>query len=161
YIFLTFVTENFPKGLIGLLVAIVFMASMGATASAINSLASTTVIDIYKRFVSKKGTERGYLSASRVFTFIWGVCCVAVALYASKLGNLLEAVNILGSLFYGTILGIFIVAFYVKRAGGQAVLTAAIITEIMVVSLWWFDVMAFLWLNLVGCAGVVLFSLLF
>ncbi len=161
YIFLTFVTENFPRGLIGLLVAIVFMASMGATASAINSLASTTVIDIYKRFVSKTGTERGYLSASRIFTFVWGIFCVIIALYASKLGNLLEAVNILGSLFYGTILGIFIVAFYVKRAGGRAVLAAAILTEIMVVSFWWFDVMAFLWLNLVGCMGVVLFALLF
>lgn len=161
YIFLAFVTENFPKGLIGLLVAIVFMASMGSTASAINSLASTTVIDIYKRFVSKTGSDRGYLSASRVFTFIWGVFCVIIALYASKLGNLLEAVNILGSLFYGTILGIFVVAFYVKRAGGRAVLIAAILTEVVVVSLWWFDVMAFLWLNLVGCAGVVLFSLLF
>lgn len=161
YIFLTFVTENFPRGLIGLLVAIVFMASMGATASAINSLASTTVIDIYKRFVNKAGTERGYLSASRAFTFVWGIFCVAIALYASKLGNLLEAVNILGSLFYGTILGIFIVAFYVKRAGGRAVLTAAILTEILVVSLWWFDVMAFLWLNLVGCLGVVMFALIF
>ncbi len=161
YIFLSFVTENFPKGLIGLLVAIVFMASMGATASAINSLASTTVIDIFKRFVRKEGSERQYLSASRIFTFIWGVFCVIIALYASKLGNLLEAVNILGSLFYGTILGIFVVAFYVKRAGGKAVLWAAILTEIIVVSFWWYDVMAFLWLNLVGCAGVVLFALLF
>lgn len=161
YIFLSFVTENFPKGLIGLLVAIVFMASMGATASAINSLASTTVIDIFKRFVKKKGSEGQYLSASRAFTFVWGVFCVIIALYASKLGNLLEAVNILGSLFYGTILGIFVVAFYVKRAGGKAVLWAAILTEIIVVSFWWNDVMAFLWLNLVGCAGVVLFALLF
>lgn len=161
YIFLTFVTENFPRGLIGLLVAIVFMASMGATASAINSLASTTVIDIYKRFVRKTDTERGYLSASRAFTLVWGIFCVIIALYASKLGNLLEAVNILGSLFYGTILGIFIVAFYVKRAGGRAVLAAAILTEIIVVSLWWFNVMAFLWLNLVGCMGVVVFALLF
>src|SRR5690606_12629077 len=161
YIFLSFVTENFPKGLIGLLVAIVFMASMGSTSSAINSLASTTVVDIYKRFVSKTGSERQYLSASRIFTLIWGVFCVFIALYASKLGNLLEAVNILGSLFYGTILGIFVVAFYVKRAGGKAVLAAAIVTEVVVVSFWWFDVMAFLWLNLVGCTGVVLFSLLF
>mgnify|MGYP001239281150 CR=1 FL=1 len=161
YIFLSFVTENFPKGLIGLLVAIVFMASMGATSGAINSLASTTVIDIYKRFVSKKGSERGYLSASRIFTLVWGIFCIIIALYASKLGNLLEAVNILGSLFYGTILGIFVVAFYVKRAGGKAVLWAAVLTEVVVVSFWWFDVMAFLWLNLVGCAGVVLFSLIF
>lgn len=160
YIFLSFVTEHFPKGLIGLLVAIVFMASMGATASAINSLSSTTVVDIYKRFVNKEGSDSRYLGASRLFTLVWGVLCVLVALYASKLGNLLEAVNILGSLFYGTILGIFVVAFYVKRAGGQAVLWAAVLTEIIVVALWWFDVMAFLWLNLVGCVLVVVFALL-
>ncbi|WP_257658554.1 sodium:solute symporter [Parapedobacter lycopersici] len=161
YIFLSFVTDNFPKGLIGLLIAIVFMASMGATASAINSLASTTVIDIYKRFVRKKGSEQGYLSASRIFTLVWGIFCVIIALYASRLGNLLEAVNILGSLFYGTILGIFVVAFYIKKAGAKAVLCAAVLTEFIVVSLWLADVMAFLWLNLVGCAGVVLFALLF
>lgn len=161
YIFLSFVTDKFPKGLIGLLIAIVFMASMGATASAINSLASTTVIDIYKRFVRKKGSEQGYLSASRIFTLVWGIFCVIIALYASRLGNLLEAVNILGSLFYGTILGIFVVAFYIKKAGAKAVLCAAVLTEFIVVSLWLADVMAFLWLNLVGCAGVVLFALLF
>jgi len=161
YIFLSFVTESFPKGLIGLLIAIVFMASMGATASAINSLASTTSIDIYKRFINKDGGERSYLSASRIFTLVWGIFCMIIALYANRLGNLLEAVNILGSLFYGTILGIFVVAFYVRRAGGRAVLWAAILTEIMVVTIWQLDIMAFLWLNLVGCAGVVLFSLLF
>jgi len=161
YIFLSFVTESFPKGLIGLLIAIVFMASMGATASAINSLASTTSIDIYKRFINKDGGERSYLSASRIFTLVWGIFCMIIALYANRLGNLLEAVNILGSLFYGTILGIFVVAFYVRRAGGRAVLWAAILTEIMVVTIWQLDLMAFLWLNLVGCAGVVLFSLLF
>src|SRR5690606_19430507 len=160
YIFLSFVTENFPKGRIVLLIAIVFMASMGATASAINSLASTTVIDIYKRFVSKNGSESGYLSASRAFTLVWGIFCVIIALYASRLGNLLEAVNILGSLFYGTILGIFVVAFYVKRAGATAVLYAAVLTEVIVVSLWLSNAMAFLWLNLVGCVGVVLFALL-
>lgn len=161
YIFLSFVTESFPKGLIGLLIAIVFMASMGATASAINSLASTTSIDIYKRFVNKEGSERSYLSASRIFTLIWGILCVIVALYANRLGNLLEAVNILGSLFYGTILGVFVVAFYVRQAGGRAVLWAAIVTEILVIITWQLDLMAFLWLNLVGCVGVVLFSLLF
>lgn len=160
YVFLSFVTENFPKGLIGLLVAIIFMASMGATASAINSLSSTTVVDIYKRFVNKEGSDKRYLHVSRMFTLVWGVLCVLIALYASKLGNLLEAVNILGSLFYGTILGIFVVAFYVKRAGGKAVLWAAIVTEVIVISLWWFNVMAFLWLNLVGCVLVVLFALL-
>ena len=161
YIFLSFVTDHFPKGLIGLLIAIVLMASMGATASAINSLASTTSIDIYKRFVHKTNTQKGYLNASRLFTLIWGVFCIGVALFASRLGNLLEAVNILGSLFYGTILGIFVVAFYLKKVGGKAVLWGAILTEIIVVYLWKMDVMAFLWLNLVGCAGVMLFSLVF
>jgi SSS family solute:Na+ symporter len=161
YIFLSFVTESFPKGMIGLLIAIVFMASMGATASAINSLASTTSIDIYKRFVNKSGDEKSYLSASRLFTIGWGVFCIIIALYANRLGNLLEAVNILGSLFYGTILGIFVVAFYVRSAGGRAVLWAAVLTEILVVTIWQLDLMAFLWLNLVGCAGVVIFSLLF
>ncbi len=161
YIFLSFVTESFPKGMIGLLIAIVFMASMGATASAINSLASTTSIDIYKRFINKSGNDKSYLSASRIFTIGWGVFCIIIALYANRLGNLLEAVNILGSLFYGTILGIFVVAFYVRSAGGRAVLWAAILTEIIVVTIWQLDRMAFLWLNLVGCVGVVLFSLLF
>src|SRR5690606_9630536 len=120
-----------------------------------------TSIDIYKRFVNKEGSEKSYLSASRIFTLIWGILCVLVALYANRLGNLLEAVNILGSLFYGTILGVFVVAFYVRQAGGRAVLWAAILTEILVIITWQLDVMAFLWLNLVGCVGVVLFSLLF
>lgn len=161
YVFLSFVIQSFPKGMIGLLIAIVFMASMGATASAINSLASTTSIDIYKRFVNKDGSEKSYLTASRIFTLIWGVLCVLVALYANRLGNLLEAVNILGSLFYGTILGVFVVAFYVRKAGGKAVLWAAILTEIIVLIIWQLDVIAFLWLNLVGCLGVVLLSMLF
>lgn len=161
YVFLSFVIQSFPKGMIGLLIAIVFMASMGATASAINSLASTTSIDIYKRFVNKDGSEKSYLTASRIFTLIWGVLCVLVALYANRLGNLLEAVNILGSLFYGTILGVFVVAFYVRKAGGKAVLWAAILTEIIILIIWQLDVIAFLWLNLVGCLGVVLLSMLF
>lgn len=161
YVFLSFVTEYFPRGFIGLLIAIIFMASMGATASAINSLASTTSVDIYKRFINRKGSERSDLSASRLLTLMWGVFCVIIALYANRLGNLLEAVNILGSLFYGTILGIFVVAFYVRKASGRAVLWAAILTEIMVIGIWQLDWMAFLWLNLVGCVGVVLFSLIF
>lgn len=159
YIFLSFVKEAFPRGLIGLLVAVIFLASMGATASAINSLASTTVIDIYKRFVNKEGSEKTYLKASRYFTLAWGVIIVIVALYANQLGNLLEAVNILGSLFYGTILGIFLVAFYVRKVGGKAVFWAAVISEIIVISIWKLDVIAFLWLNLIGCVIVILMSL--
>ena len=160
YIFLSFVTSTFPKGLIGLLIAIIFLASMGATASAINSLSSTTVVDIYKRFINKKGSDRGYLYASRLFTLLWGIITLIVALYASQLGNLLEAVNILGSLFYGTILGIFLVAFYVKRIRGKAVFWAALLSEVVVFSIWKADIMAYLWLNLVGCVCVILFGLI-
>lgn len=160
YVFLSFITTTFPKGLIGLLVAIIFLASMGATASAINSLASTTIVDIYKRFMNKDASDQGYLNASRLITFAWGIFTILIALYASQLGNLLEAVNILGSLFYGTILGIFIVAFYVKRIGGRAVFWAAVISEIIIVAIWKMDVVAFLWLNLIGCALVVIVGLI-
>lgn len=156
YVFLHFVTTTFPKGLIGLLIAIIMLASMGATASAINSLASTTVIDIYKRFINKNGSEKSDLRASRISTLSWGIFTVLIALFASKLGNLLEAVNILGSLFYGTILGIFLVAFYFKSIGGKAVFWAAILTEIIVFIIWKVDVIAFLWLNLIGCIIVIL-----
>lgn len=160
YIFLSFVTSTFPKGFIGLLIAIIMLASMGATASAINSLASTTVVDIYKRFINKQASEKRYLAASRIFTIGWGIFTVVIALYSSKLGNLLEAVNILGSLFYGTILGIFLVAFYVKRVGGKAVFWAAVISEILVIWIWTLDVVAFLWLNLIGCVLVIFIGLI-
>ena len=133
---------------------------MGSTAGALNSLTSTTVIDIYKRFVNKDGTDKNYLIVSRVFTLLWGLVCIGMALFASKLGNLIEAVNILGSLFYGTILGIFMVAFYLKRINGNAVFIAAIITEVIVFACWILKVMAFLWLNVLGCILVVLIALL-
>ena len=160
YVFLSFVTKYLPQGLIGLLIAIIFLASMGSTSSALNSLASTTVIDIYKRLVNPNASDKKYLSVSRWTTIIWGVFCILMALYASKMGNLIEAVNILGSLFYGTILGIFIVAFYFKKIGGSATFTAAIITEIIVFSCWMMDVMAFLWLNVVGCLLVMLIAVI-
>lgn len=155
YVFLSFVTQAFPKGLIGLLIAIIFLASMGSTASAINSLASTTTIDIYKRFINRDATEKQDLLWSRIFTLLWGSFTVAIALYANRLGNLLEAVNILGSLFYGTILGIFIVAFYMKKIKGKAVFIAAIFSEIIVIGIWYLDKIPFLWLNLIGCLAVM------
>lgn len=158
YVFLSFVTSVFPKGLIGLLIAVIFLASMGSTASAINSLASTTTIDIYKRFINRDSSEKQDLLWSRLFTLIWGIFTVAVALYANRLGNLLEAVNILGSLFYGTILGIFIVAFYMKKIHGKAVFYAAILSEIIVVSIWMMNKIPFLWLNLIGCVAVMLIA---
>jgi SSS family solute:Na+ symporter len=161
YVFLSFVTKYLPKGLIGLLIAIIFLASMGSTASALNSLASTSVIDIYKRLINKEAGPEKYLKASRWSTLIWGAVCIAMALYASKIGNLLEAVNILGSYIYGTILGVFLVAFYLKHVNGKAVFYAALLTEVIVCVCGWQKVVAYLWLNLIGCVLVVLIALLF
>jgi len=159
YIFLSFVTQYLPKGLIGLLIAIIFLASMGSTASALNSLASTSVVDIYKRLINKNATDREYVKASRWSTVVWGVVCIIMALFASKIGNLLEAVNILGSFIYGTLLGVFVVAFYVKSVKGKAVFYAAVLAEIIVCILGFNDVVAYLWLNVIGCLLVVFFAL--
>ncbi|MBC7655029.1 MAG: sodium:solute symporter [Oligoflexus sp.] len=160
YVFLSFVTKYLPKGLVGLLIAIVCMASMGSTASALNSLASTTSVDIYKRLINKTGNDSKYLNISKLTTLFWGIVSITMALFASKLGNLLEAVNILGSLFYGTILGVFLVAFYVKSVGGKAVFYAALLTEFFVFIAYKFDWMAYLWLNLFGCVLVIGFGLI-
>lgn len=158
YVFLSFVTRYLPKGLIGLLIAIIFLASMGSTASALNSLASTSVVDIYKRIINPNATDQNYLNASRLATVFWGVICIGMALYASRIGNLLEAVNQLGSYIYGTILGVFIVAFYLKKINGTAVFTAAIITEAIVCGLGYFDAIAYLWLNAIGAVLVIVIA---
>ncbi len=157
YIFLYFVMHYLPRGVVGLLIAIIFLAAMGSTASGLNSLASTTVVDFYKRLSPKERTERKELNVSRIVTVAWGAFCMIVALYAGQMGNLIEAVNILGSLFYGTILGIFLVAFYMKGVKSRPVLLAACITEALVVTAWLMDWTSFLWLNLIGC--VVLMAL--
>ena len=151
YIFLYFVMHYLPRGIVGLLIAIIFLAAMGSTASGLNSLASTTVVDFYKKLRPKERTEKRELNASRGATIAWGVFCMVVALYAGQMGNLIEAVNILGSLFYGTILGIFLVAFYMKSVKSNAVLLAACITEVFVVVSWLREWTSFLWLNLIGC----------
>lgn len=152
YVFLSFVMEYLPVGLVGLLIAIIFLAAMGSTASGLNSLASTTIVDFYKRFHQREESESYYLAASRWVTVLWGVFCVVVAFFASRLGdNLIEVVNILGSFFYGTILGIFLVAFWMKNVKGTAVFYAALLTEAFVIAAWYFNVMAFLWLNVLGC----------
>lgn len=155
YIFLHFVVNNLPKGLVGLLIAIIFLAAWGSIAAALNSLASTTVIDIYQRMYKKEETDGHYLQVSRWWTVAWGVFCIAVAQFASQLGSLIEAVNILGSLFYGVILGIFLVAFYCKRIGGTATFYAAIVSEMAVVGIFFWNIVSFLWLNAIGCFLVI------
>jgi Na+/proline symporter len=160
YVFLNFVTHFLPRGLIGLLIAIVFLASMGSTASALNSLASTTVVDIYKRVINPAASDKTYLNASRLATVFWGLVCIAMALYAAKLGNLLEAVNKLGSFIYGTVLGVFVVAFYLKKVKGSAVFIAAIVSEIIICIMGFYEVIAYLWLNAIGCFVVIIIALL-
>jgi SSS family transporter len=158
YVFLTFVTHYLPRGLIGLLIAIIFLASMGSTASGLNALASTTVVDIYKRILKPNESDHSYVTASRLATVFWGLVCICMALYASKIGNLLEAVNQLGSYIYGTILGVFIVAFYLKKIKGTPVFIAAVITEAIICIMGYYDTVAYLWLNAIGCIGVIIIA---
>ncbi len=158
YIFLRFVIDYLPTGLVGLLIAVILLASMGSVASAYHSLASCSVVDIYKRMYRKDSSMQDYVGASRWATFFWGIFCIFVAQYASRLGSMIEAVNVLGSLFYGVILGIFLVAFYFKNIKGRAVFWGAVIGEIFVVISYWKDLTAFLWLNLIGCVLVIIFA---
>ncbi len=161
YVFLTFVINYLPKGLIGLLIALVICASMSSTSSELNALASTTVIDVYKRSFRPNKSESHYLKASQWMTIGWGAYAILFAEFASSLSNnLIEAVNILGSLFYGTILGIFLVAFYVKSVKAKAIFQAAILAEIAVLFCWKFTNISYLWFNLIGCAAVILLGLL-
>lgn len=153
FIFLSFVIAYLPAGLVGLLIAAILFASMSSTSSELNSLATTSVVDIYKRMVKPDAPDSHYLWVSKVATALWGFWAIAFAQYASRLGSLIEAVNILGSLFYGTILGIFALAFLVKRVSGTATFYAAVITEVCVLFLAYFPPIevAWLWWNVIGC----------
>ncbi|WP_276135273.1 sodium:solute symporter [Polluticoccus soli] len=159
YIFLYFVKHTLPKGLVGLLFAVIFLASWGSISAAINSLASSSMMDI-QLLVKDEPDKSRQLMLGRLHTLGWGIFCIGVAMFATRMGSLIEAVNILGSLFYGTILGIFLVAFYVKRAGGTVVFTAAVIAEACVVIVYNLDIVSFLWLNVIGALVVVIVSLL-
>ncbi|MGB3076458.1 MAG: sodium:solute symporter [Chitinophagales bacterium] len=158
YIFLTFVLTYLPKGLIGLLIAMVFCASWNSTAAELNALATTTVIDIYRRSINTTATQMQYVWVSKWATLGWGIFAICVAQLANKLGSLIEAVNVLGSLFYGNILGIFLIAFFLKKVAGTPVFIAALITELVVIMLYSQDAVAFLWLNLIGCITVMLLA---
>lgn len=167
YIFMTYVMDYLPIGMIGLLFAVMFSAAMSSTASELNALASTTTIDLYKRSINKKGDETHYLKSSRWFTFLWGALAILFATTASLFENLIQAVNYLGSIFYGTILGIFVVAFYFKKIKGNAVFIAAILAEISVITIdllnryelapEWLQ-LGYLWYNVIGCGLVILFG---
>ena len=161
YIFLTFVINFLPIGLVGLVLAAILSASMSSTAAELNALASTTVIDIYKRIFKKNASDRHFLIVSKLATLFWGMYAILFALYANHLGSLIEAVNILGSLFYGTILGIFLVAFYFKKIRGNATFLAAIIAEMVVLACYFFTEIPFLWYNVIGCVILIMIAQLF
>ncbi len=166
YVFIHWVTRNLPVGLIGLLLAVIFSAAMSSTASEINALATTTVVDLYKRNFARKRDDNHYLRVSKLLTIIWGVIALIFATFASLFENLIEAVNIIGSLFYGTILGIFIVGFFFKNIRATPVLIAAIISEILVITTITLSAtgvinLSYLMLNLIGCALVVMIAHIF
>jgi solute carrier family 5 (sodium-dependent multivitamin transporter), member 6 len=159
YIFLRFILDHLPHGFIGLLIAIIFSASMGSVASAYNSLAATTLIDVISKTRFKPTTKAKELIFSKGLTIFWGLFCVIVAAFAQKLGNsMIELVNILGSWFYGVILGIFIVAFYFKSLNAKSVFVGAVIAQILIIIIWNFEWVAYLWLNPIGVILVFIFS---
>lgn len=169
YVFMRFVMDNLPQGIIGLLFAVIFSAAMSSTASELNALGSTSTVDLYKRSIKKDASDQHYLLSSKVFTAFWGLGAILFATYASLFENLIQAVNLLGSLFYGTILGIFLVAFFMKWVKGQAVFIAALLSQALVLfvhfsngdimdgKLW--DI-GFLWYNPIGCLAVMIFAAL-
>lgn len=159
YVFLRFVLAEFPSGLVGLLIAVILCAAMSATASALNSLGTTTVIDFYKRSVRPGASDAHYLAAAKGFTIFWGALAVAFAAGASLFENLIQAVNILGSIFYGPMLGVFLVGFFTRRVGGSVAFVAVVLAQAAVVAVWLGSSIGFLWYNVVGCAVVVAVSL--
>jgi len=159
YIFLRYVFDYLPAGLIGLIISVIFSASMSSTSSELQALAGTTVVDIYRRMIKSDADEAHYVKVSRWSTLLWGLYAIAFAMFANRLGTLIEAVNILGSLVYGTILGIFVVAFFVKSVGAKAVFVSAILAEGIILLLFKYSDVPFLWYNVIGCLAVVGFGL--
>lgn len=155
YIFIGFVMANLPRGLVGLLLAVILCAAMSSTASELTALGGTSVVDFYKRSFRPAAPDRHYVRAAKLFTAGWGVLAVLFAAFASLLDNLIQAVNILGSLFYGAILGLFLVAFFVKRVRATPVFLAALAAEAAVIAAWLTTSIGFLWFNVIGCALVI------
>ncbi len=154
YVFIHFILTNLPRGLIGLLLAVILSAAMSSTSSELNALGSTTTMDLYKRNVPGK-REKHYVAVSRGFTLLWGIIAILVACTANLFDNLIQLVNIIGSIFYGNVLGIFLLAFFIRYVQGKAVFIAALITQAVIIYFWYVDLMPYLWLNLVGCAIVM------
>ena len=157
YVFINFILENLPKGLVGLLLAVIISAAMSSTSSEINALATTTSIDILKRNFSYVNDDN-IVFFTKLMTLFWGLCAIAIACVAYLADNLIQLVNIIGSIFYGNVLGIFLIAFFLKALKSNAVFIGAIITQIIIIIAWFYDWMPFLWLNVFGCVMVILIS---
>ena len=160
YVFIHFILNNLPRGLIGLLLAVILSAAMSSTASELNALASTTAIDLYKRNVKEEKNEEHFVKASKWFTLLWGLIAISVACVAKLSENLVELVNIIGSIFYGNVLGIFLLAFFIKYVRGNAVFIAALITQVLIVIVFILDWLPYLWLNLLGCVLVMAIAII-
>ncbi len=166
YIFMNFVMNNLPIGVVGLLFAVIFSAAMSSTSSELNALGSTTTIDFYKRNINKTAVDKHYLHSSKLFTLLWGIIAILFASYLSLFENLIQAVNLIGSLFYPTVLGIFVVAFFFKQIGSNAVFYAALLSQAVIILIHYLNTlekagiftMGFLWYNALGCILVVLFG---
>jgi len=160
YVFIHFILNNLPRGLIGLLLAVILSAAMSSTASELNALASTTTMDLYKRNEKSEKDDKHYVNATKWFTLGWGILAILVASVANLFDNLIQLVNIIGSIFYGNILGIFLLAFFVKKVKGNAVFKAAVITQILIIITYKLDILPYLWLNLLGCFIVMSIAIL-
>lgn len=159
YIFINFILNQLPKGLIGLLIAVILSAAMSSTSSEINALATTTTMDLIKRNYANID-EKKIVYLTKVFTLLWGICAIIIACVAFLADNLIQLVNIIGSIFYGNVLGIFLIALFTKKIRSLSVFTSAIITQIAIIYIWWIDIIPFLWLNILGCFLVTSLSAL-
>ncbi|ESU18604.1 SSS family solute/sodium (Na+) symporter [Flavobacterium cauense R2A-7] len=161
YVFLYFILNFLPKGLIGLLLAVIFSAAMSSSASGLTALASTTTIDIYKRNLRADKSEKHFVTATKLFTLMWGIIAILFACVGTLFENLIQLVNIVGSIFYGTVLGIFLVAFYVKFVKARAVFWSAVITQLTIFYIYYLDIVSFLWLNFIGAMLTIILGILF
>jgi Na+/proline symporter len=160
YVFIHFILNYLPKGLIGLLLAVILSAAMSSTASGLNALASTTAIDIYKRNVSAGKSEKHFVNATKFFTLLWGIIAILFACVGTLFENLIQLVNIVGSIFYGTVLGIFLVGFYIKFVQAKAIFWGAVISQLLIFYIYYLEVVSFLWLNFIGAMLTLVLSIL-
>ena len=160
YVFITFILQQLPHGVIGLLVAAFFAAALSSKASELNALGSCTTVDFYRQIIRRDATDTHCVIVSKWFTAFWGLVAIGFALYAHLVENLIQAVNILGSIFYGVMLGLFVVAFFIRRVGGTAVFWSALLSQALIFFLYFNLTISYLWYPLIGCAACVLLSIL-